>query len=95
MRRSKPARKQRLTRLSRLPRNGMSVRAMAHAMGVAFSTLSTATLVARMKELTAGVRKVLYTVQGDRGAITVDDDELQIATRPPPGDGAGSELGYL
>ena len=29
---------------------------------------------------TAGVRKVIYAVQGDRGAITVDDDDLQIAT---------------
>lgn len=29
---------------------------------------------------TAGVRKVIYTVQGDRGAITVDDDDLQLAT---------------
>lgn len=29
---------------------------------------------------TAGVRKVIYTVQGERGAITVDDDELQIAS---------------
>ena len=29
---------------------------------------------------TAGVRKVIYTVQGERGAITVDDDELQLAT---------------
>lgn len=29
---------------------------------------------------TAGVRKVIYTVQGERGAITVDDDEMQIAT---------------
>ncbi len=28
---------------------------------------------------TAGVRKVIYTVQGERGAITVDDDDLQIA----------------
>ncbi len=28
---------------------------------------------------TAGVRKVIYTVQGDRGAVTVDDDDLQIA----------------
>jgi predicted dehydrogenase len=28
---------------------------------------------------TAGVRKVIYTVQGDRGAVTVDDDELQVA----------------
>ena len=29
---------------------------------------------------TAGVRKVIYTLQGERGAITVDDDELQLAT---------------
>lgn len=28
---------------------------------------------------TAGVRKVIYTIQGERGAITVDDDELQLA----------------
>jgi predicted dehydrogenase len=28
---------------------------------------------------TAGVRKVIYTVQGERGAVTVDDDDLQIA----------------
>jgi len=28
---------------------------------------------------TAGVRKVIYAVQGDRGAVTVDDDDLQIA----------------
>ncbi len=28
---------------------------------------------------TAGVRKVVYTVQGDRGAVTVDDDEMQVA----------------
>jgi predicted dehydrogenase len=29
---------------------------------------------------TAGVRKVIYTLQGERGAITVDDDDLQVAT---------------
>ena len=29
---------------------------------------------------TAGVRKVVYSVQGDQGAITVDDDDMQIAT---------------
>ena len=29
---------------------------------------------------TAGVRKVIYTLQGERGALTVDDDELQLAT---------------
>ena len=28
---------------------------------------------------TAGVRKVIYTVQGTKGAITVDDDEMQVA----------------
>ncbi|MBS2031807.1 MAG: Gfo/Idh/MocA family oxidoreductase [Deltaproteobacteria bacterium] len=28
---------------------------------------------------TAGVRKVIYTVQGTHGAITVDDDDLQLA----------------
>lgn len=28
---------------------------------------------------TAGVRKVMYTIQGERGAITVDDDDMQIA----------------
>jgi len=29
---------------------------------------------------TAGVRKAMYTVEGERGAITMDDDELQIET---------------
>jgi predicted dehydrogenase len=28
---------------------------------------------------TAGVRKVIYTIQGECGAITVDDDDLQVA----------------
>ena len=27
----------------------------------------------------AGVRKVIYTIQGDKGAITVDDDHLQVS----------------
>ena len=30
---------------------------------------------------TAGIRKVLYTLQGERGAITVDDDDLEVAVR--------------
>lgn len=30
---------------------------------------------------TAGVRKVIYTIQGTKGAITVDDDDMQIATQ--------------
>jgi predicted dehydrogenase len=28
---------------------------------------------------TAGVRKVIYNVQGEKGAVTVDDDDLQLA----------------
>lgn len=28
---------------------------------------------------TAGARKVIYTLQGDKGAITVDDDQMEIA----------------
>jgi predicted dehydrogenase len=28
---------------------------------------------------TAGVRKVIYSVQGDRGAVTVEDDDLEVA----------------
>ncbi len=32
---------------------------------------------------TAGVRKVIYTVQGERGAITADDDDLQVAVMKP------------
>jgi predicted dehydrogenase len=28
---------------------------------------------------TAGVRKVIYSVQGERGAVTVDDDDLEVA----------------
>jgi len=31
---------------------------------------------------TAGVRKVIYTLQGERGAITVDDDNLELAIAP-------------
>ena len=34
---------------------------------------------------TAGVRKVLYTLQGERGAITVDDDDLEVAVRQDAG----------
>lgn len=32
---------------------------------------------------TAGVRKVIYTVQGERGAITVQDDEIEVAVMRP------------
>jgi predicted dehydrogenase len=31
----------------------------------------------------AGVRKVLYTVHGDRGAVRVEDDAIEIATQEP------------
>jgi predicted dehydrogenase len=34
---------------------------------------------------TAGVRKVIYTLHGDRGAIRVEDDDIEIdVMRPPP-----------
>ena len=33
----------------------------------------------------AGVRKVVYTVHGEQGAIMVDDDDLQISIQPPAG----------
>lgn len=33
---------------------------------------------------TAGVRKVIYTIQGEKGAIIVDDDDLQIAVMHEP-----------
>lgn len=40
---------------------------------------------------TAGVRKVIYTIQGENGAITVDDDDMQIAVRQQPAaDGSAS-----
>lgn len=29
---------------------------------------------------TAGIRKVIYTIEGEKGAITMEDDDLQIAT---------------
>ncbi|MBI5534052.1 MAG: Gfo/Idh/MocA family oxidoreductase [Deltaproteobacteria bacterium] len=39
----------------------------------------------------AGVRKVIYTIHGDRGAITVDDDDMQISVvKPPNGDPTAS-----
>jgi predicted dehydrogenase len=35
----------------------------------------------------AGVRKVLYTIHGDRGALRVEDDALELARRTFSGDG--------
>jgi predicted dehydrogenase len=42
---------------------------------------------------TAGVRKVTYALQGDCGAITVDDDELELALMKPATNGKGAN-GY-
>jgi predicted dehydrogenase len=39
----------------------------------------------------AGVRKVLYTVHGDRGAVRVEDDAIEIATQIP---GPGGEVSW-
>ena len=36
---------------------------------------------------TAGVRKVIYSVQGDRGAVTVDDDNIEVAQMYPDPNG--------
>ena len=33
---------------------------------------------------TAGVRKVIYTIHGDRGAVRVEDDAIEIATQAAP-----------
>jgi myo-inositol 2-dehydrogenase / D-chiro-inositol 1-dehydrogenase len=35
----------------------------------------------------AGVRKVLYTVHGDRGAVRVEDDAIEVATQVPKANG--------
>jgi predicted dehydrogenase len=33
----------------------------------------------------AGIRKVIYTVHGERGAIRVEDDDVEVAVMEPPG----------
>jgi len=49
---------------------------------------------------TAGVRKVIYTIHGDRGAIRVEDDAIEIASLLPSegkrgdGDGAGAKWSF-
>jgi predicted dehydrogenase len=51
---------------------------------------------------TAGVRKVLYTIHGDRGAVRVEDDAIEIATQIPAegadprtaGDGASARWDF-
>jgi predicted dehydrogenase len=39
---------------------------------------------------TAGVRKVLYTIHGDRGAIRVEDDDIEVAVMGEPADSGSS-----
>jgi predicted dehydrogenase len=38
---------------------------------------------------TAGVRKVIYTIHAERGAIRVEDDEVEVALRSDAHDGSG------
>lgn len=40
---------------------------------------------------TAGVRKVIYTIQGERGGITVDDDDISVSTHGNNGSGWHTE----
>jgi predicted dehydrogenase len=37
----------------------------------------------------AGVRKVLYTIHGERGAVRVEDDAIEVATQEPVAGGEG------
>jgi predicted dehydrogenase len=41
----------------------------------------------------AGVRKVMYTVHGDRGAVRVEDDSIEVATQVPAADGSAVAAG--
>lgn len=41
---------------------------------------------------TAGARKVIYTLHGDKGAIFVDDDEVRVMTASPRAPGDASSL---
>ena len=43
---------------------------------------------------TAGVRKVLYTLHAERGAVTVDDDNLELSVTKPPDSGAPGTGGF-
>jgi predicted dehydrogenase len=42
----------------------------------------------------AGVRKVLYTLHGDRGSIRVEDDDIEVAVMGPPSDGAAGRTAW-
>ncbi len=63
---------------------------MSHAAGAdtedSFSstiTFPTGTAVAQLT-WTAGIRKVIYTVHGDKGAIRVEDDDVEVAIMGQP-----------
>jgi predicted dehydrogenase len=42
---------------------------------------------------TAGVRKVIYTIHGERGAIRVEDDDIEVAVRGQPDSAAPAGAG--
>jgi predicted dehydrogenase len=44
---------------------------------------------------TAGVRKVIYTIHGERGAVRVEDDDVEIAVMNAEGNGNGHANGHL
>jgi predicted dehydrogenase len=42
---------------------------------------------------TAGVRKVIYTIHGDKGAVRVEDDDVEVAVMSGEGNGGGGGNG--
>jgi predicted dehydrogenase len=42
----------------------------------------------------AGVRKVLYTIHGQRGAVRVEDDAIEVATQVPGADGRPDQIAW-
>jgi predicted dehydrogenase len=42
----------------------------------------------------AGVRKVLYTIHGERGAVRVEDDAIEVATQVPDPNGAPGAIAW-
>jgi predicted dehydrogenase len=46
-------------------------------------TFPTGTAVAQLT-WTAGIRKVIYTVHGDKGAVRVEDDDVEVAVMGQP-----------
>src|SRR5262249_12680332 len=39
---------------------------------------------------TSGFRRVIYTIHGERGAIRVEDDDIEVSVRRPPGSSTSS-----